>query len=306
MTSLQQKTYYDYCLHGDLPKAIRHLRKKGPQNAKDAVLLKRVIARFVKQTEHVRVASDDLLVCEVVRSYREYYREALLNLKAKTRAEVRLVKNLNEICARHNLLRSPRDINHLEITLGLAFKRRKYFALFGIVAPLRSLLIWRKQTQKRHVVPLVGGKQPVKVIFLDQFVELSWMHFATFGKRYVGGWAKEDALYCVKQSYDLKSDKFLASYLHHEAQHFSDYKSFPGLSADNLEYRAKLAELVALRRPNLKLKNIGIEARNDKSFPHNYASYRIIQDIGCIKTAKQLKERAKELLKRHSSMLRNA
>jgi hypothetical protein len=62
----------------------------------------------------------------------------------------------------------------------------------------------------------------------------------------VGGWAiKEDAnLYCNKGDYDLNSEHFKVSYLKHETIHFTDLNEYPQLSSADLEYRAKLIELM--------------------------------------------------------------
>ncbi|SHJ43145.1 hypothetical protein SAMN02745163_01951 [Clostridium cavendishii DSM 21758] len=74
---------------------------------------------------------------------------------------------------------------------------------------------------------------------------LGWLHFATMGKHYPGGWAKPEGLYYVNnenKEIDTNSIDFQVWFLKHEAQHLSDYKSFPNLKTIDLGYRAKLVE----------------------------------------------------------------
>lgn len=106
----------------------------------------------------------------------------------------------------------------------------------------------------------------------------SWLHYATFGEHYAGGWAKEDALYCVKEAYEpLDDEVFNVSFLKHEAQHFYDYEHYPNLPGYVLEYRAKLVELMEDR--GRVWEKILTQAKNDKQFPHSYASYLITENF---------------------------
>jgi len=66
-----------------------------------------------------------------------------------------------------------------------------------------------------------------------------------FGLSGTGGWSNGDGLiHCVKRHYDLESESFRVSLLKHEAQHASDQSRYPGMSSADLEYRAKLVELI--------------------------------------------------------------
>lgn len=96
------------------------------------------------------------------------------------------------------------------------------------------------------------------------------------------GWANEDGLYCNLKCYkDLEGEEFQVSYLKHEAQHLYDYKYFPGLKSKELEYRAKLVELIYSKK-HLILKKFLNDAKNDPDFPHPYASYNIIKNLSSI------------------------
>jgi hypothetical protein len=115
---------------------------------------------------------------------------------------------------------------------------------------------------------------------MDDIITMGWEEYATFGIHYPGGWATENSLYCVRKAYNLTSENFLISYLKHEAQHFADYKLYPCLSGADLEYRAKLVEIIYADKTLFKLisffiKNIGLHRDNS----HSFASYHVIKNL---------------------------
>ena len=115
---------------------------------------------------------------------------------------------------------------------------------------------------------------------MDNFITLGWEEYATIGRYYPGGWATVKALYCVKKAYDLKSEKFLISYLAHESRHFTDYKLFPKLTSTDLEYRAKLTELSLAQKTLYDLLKFFINNANyDSDNGHSVANYCAIRDL---------------------------
>lgn len=282
---------------------------RGKRTTDDRItrLQSRIRRRFIDKSERKRVGASDPLVRLLVLTYRNYYRNVLLNPSNAKRFERELFQDLQAICSDFQL--SPRKMNFetVELELKEELCKRGFFSLFGIVTPFRSLLVWRTQSRRKFRVKLVGGTQSVAVVFLKDFVELGWMHFATFGRHCVGGWAKKDALYCVARRYDLSSDKFRASYLCHEAQHFSDFKKFPKLKQVDLEYRAKLAELVASKRPVQLIRKFQQEAKDDKTLPHSYASFCVVKGLSISPSDRRRRAIAFVASKRlieHSSQLR--
>jgi len=253
----------------------------------------------------MRVDCDVPLVRGIVLAYRNYYREALLHQEGRQIWEKKLQHQVRAIAGEFGISKARRiKWNELERCLTKEFKRLGYFALFGRVSPFLSLLVWRSQKEKFFHVPLLESKQKVRVILLDQFVELGWMHFATFGRYYIGGWAKKDALYCVSQAYKRKydSEAFRVSYLTHEAQHFSDYKRFPGLAQVDLEYRAKLAELITSRDGHSLLRKFRAEARSDDALPHCFAAYKIMEGVGT-RSGSKVRQFAVDAMEEHSRSL---
>jgi hypothetical protein len=151
---------------------------------------------------------------------------------------------------------------------------------FGKVGSLFDLLICKTSVDTTYTVALINDTIQVNVIFMTGFVSLGWEEYATFGKSYPGGWTTSKSLYCVKESYDISSEHFFVSYLMHEGQHFSDINHFPKLSGADLEYRAKLIELIYTNNtlyPTLEA--FLYSAKNDKNNAHPYAAYCLIREL---------------------------
>jgi len=154
--------------------------------------------------------------------------------------------------------------------------------LLGVTSPLRELMLWRTETETRYDVELPEGRQPVTVVFMDDFASLGWAGFATCDRHHTGGWTKPDRLYAVRSAYDTGSENFRVSYLAHEAQHFFDNHRFPGLERqDRPEYRAKLAELAEADSTVYELLDgFASNVSTDTSVPHSYANGRAVDAMG--------------------------
>jgi hypothetical protein len=99
---------------------------------------------------------------------------------------------------------------------------------------------------------------------------------ATCGVAQTGGWAKPDALYAVRASYDLASEEFRVSYLAHEGQHFADYARYPMLEQPELEYRAKLTEIaLSTTTTATLLANFASLGGDSRDSPHAFAARRV-------------------------------
>lgn len=127
---------------------------------------------------------------------------------------------------------------------------------------------------------LPGGVQTCKVRLLDGFLSRSWMDALSFGEIDPGGWADGDGyINCVKSAWDLKSEAFRVSLLKHEAQHARGLEANPDVSSEELEYRAKLVELIYSSERNL-LRSFAREADpSDKCNGHAAAASRIVREF---------------------------
>jgi len=189
------------------------------------------------------------------------------------------------------------NLDEIEIVLENIFREKGYSFLGGVTSPFRGPYIWKNTLKKEFNVLLPDGEQEVVVYFISDFLMLSWAHFATMGKHYSGGWAKPEGLYYVNsgiEDIDTNSTEFQVWFLKHEAQHLSDYKLFPNLNGTNLEYRAKLIELIYNPQPYNLIEKFLNQSKNDKSLPHSYAAYSIIKQLsssifgqGCVYDKRQ-------------------
>ncbi|MGN1164786.1 MAG: hypothetical protein ACI4S4_08300, partial [Candidatus Ornithospirochaeta sp.] len=135
------------------------------------------------------------------------------------------------------------------------------------------------------------------------FVFRSWMDYLTFGRFGTRGWPSPDGtINCIEKAYDFESDRFLISLLKHEAQHTVDMREYPGINAEELEYRAKLVELHYSNNPELIQKFL-FEAESERpEDSHGAASLRIkrefegldLTDLSCVQS------KALELFNAHS------
>lgn len=159
-------------------------------------------------------------------------------------------------------------------------KSKGYHGGYGKVGSLFDFLVWKNESDTTYNVKLICDTVLVNVTFMTGFISLGWEEYATFGKYYPGGWSTSTSLFCVKESYDLKSEKFLVNYLSHEGQHFSDLKRYPKLVQKDLEYRAKLTELYFADNYIYSLIKLWINnSKYDINNAHPFANYCIIRDM---------------------------
>lgn len=173
------------------------------------------------------------------------------------------------------------DENEWEKILQLELKNRGYFSLFGKVAPYWEMMVWKDEETRTFPVRLWDNSLiSVKVVCMKDFLILGWLGYATQNRRHTGGWVKPEALYCVADSYQVSDESFQVSFLVHEAQHFVDIESYPLLYQTDLEYRAKLAELIASDKLTLKLLGSFLSAAiSSMNSPHSNAAFAIKQEF---------------------------
>jgi len=219
-----------------------------------------------------------------------------------------LYQKLCEVFDKHKInYKNCRNLDQLEKSLGHQFDKKGVYYILGSVLPYRELEIWKKQTSKIYNVKLPNKNRKVKVVFLHDFIIRGWADYATVGVSYPSGWAKKDALFCIKDAYNQRSEKFKCSYLVHETQHFDDYKHFPKLEQIDLEYRAKLAELIMSKKRTYELLDkFIVTMNNNPSSPHAYAEYCLLRDLSFGLSNKKMVRRLIEWKKISAVAIRNA
>jgi hypothetical protein len=178
------------------------------------------------------------------------------------------------------------DVEVAEAALRPRFAARGYEHLGGRTPPHLGPYVWRRTESRSFTVTLPRGEpQEVTVHLMHDFVLRGWLYWSTFGRQGAGGWFKDgepgwaDGLYCVRDRYGdpLEDDPaFRVSLLGHEAQHVADHRAHPNLTSGELEYRAKLVELIGYTSVEDRLRRFLDDARDDPEEPHPHAAHLIV------------------------------
>jgi hypothetical protein len=252
-----------------------------PANESEAELVRKFRERFVERQEVPAFAAiDDPLVKQVAGYFQSYWIDSLLDPASHDSYEMTLRKNVSAVLTEAGYELSP---DSRPRALMDAIRDRGWGFQAGRTPPLQDFILWRTTESKDYEVELSDRTQPVTVHFLDDFVSQGWANFATFGHTGTGGWANDDGLFCIRSAYDPASEEFLVSYLKHEARHYADYQLFPSLEGADLEYRAKLTELVFIGDGQGRLIEKFITHANGRSdAPHPLANWHVLNDIATI------------------------
>ena len=223
-----------FFINGDIKGAIAYMRNH--EEFKD--ILPAYVAIF-EDCEYRTFEIPDILN-DILRLYQIYFRDTFYCGLPETEAADKLLTGLKVLL---DVPDAEEDL--LTEKLQSVFEAKGYHALFGKTQGYYGPYIWRDTVSTVYRVELPGGTAEYTVNILKGFVFRSWMDYLTFGRFGTGGWASPDGtINCVEQAYDFESERFLVSLLKHEAQHTVDMKQFPGITPAELEYRAKLVELI--------------------------------------------------------------
>jgi len=211
----------------------------------------------------------------VLHAYQRYWRAVMTHAQTPRDAEATLLAALNAMPAMAGAA-DKASLDSVSEYVVTAIEKEGLHALTGKTEPLYELMIWKREEVKNYDVALPENPVNVKVVFLEDFASPGWAGYATCGVAQTGGWAKPDALYAVKSSYDLGSESFRVSYLAHEGQHFSDYGKYPMLEQPELEYRAKLTEIaLADTTTDELLKGFESQGGDSREVPHAFANRKV-------------------------------
>lgn len=212
---------------------------------------------------------DRILLC-----YQQYFRDVFYLHKANAEAELleKLQKELNLPNA------APTAVTE-EMTR--RFNAQGYQLLCGKTNGYYGPYVWKETVPTAFEVELPETTSTYRVNMLRGFVMRSWMDYLTFGEKGTGGWTAPDGtINCVENAYDITGEQFQVSLLKHEAQHAEDCKRWPNIQPHELEYRAKLVELIYAKETNLleKFCREAVAERTDDS--HAVAAVRIKREMG--------------------------
>ena len=281
-----------FFLNGDIKGAIAYMRNH--EEFKD--ILPAYIAIF-ENCEYRTYEIPDMLN-DILRLYQVYFRDTFYCGLPEREAADKLLTQLKA------LLDMP-DAEEALLTeqLQSAFEAEGYHALFGKTQGYYGPYVWKDTVPAVYSVELPEGTAQYTVNILRGFVFRSWMDYLTFGRFGTGGWASPDGtINCIEQAYDFESERFLVSLLKHEAQHTVDMKQFPGITPTELEYRAKLVELIYFNDVGLLQKFLSAADESRPNDSHAIASARLKREFADTdqKNLPHIQTRALELPHAHT------
>ena len=273
MRTFEKDTLRGIIVKRNLRAAMTYLE----QFPETATLYQKSVALY--QQEHYLTYDVDAELNEILLAYQKYYRDAFyLELPAEEAAQ-RLRERLAE------LFRAASDasLDELEEMAGTAFRQKSFHALMGRTSGYYGPYIWKVEELKHYKVELPEGEQDYAVKFLDGFIMKSWLDYISFGE--TGGWSNGDGLiHCVRAAYDLESEDFQVSLLKHEAQHAMDQARYKDITNEELEYRAKLVELIYSRERRMLERFVSQADVTKTDNGHGLAAERIVRGFEiCLK-----------------------
>ena len=264
--------FHGYLIKGNITDAIQYLSRFPEQSE----LYQKYLSVFEKEVYPVFEADSSLN--EILMIYQKYYRDVFyLRIDTERATEVMRSRFMHLF----NIDNPNMQLSDIEESkIAKMFQERSYYFLGGKTGGLWGPYIWKTTESKTYDVELPDGRQPYLVKFLDGFISKSWLDYISFGEIGTGGWTDGDGIiHCVKSSYDFEDESFTVSLLKHEAQHAMDLSQYPHMSSEDLEYRAKLVELIYSSKRNL-LQQFFHEADTTKEDNgHSLAANRIIQEF---------------------------
>ncbi len=272
-------------LQGDSVSALQALRAvpASDYSRADADYRACMLGRFDRAAPpYLAGGVEDPFAHDVLRTYQDYWWRALAAPTRRDVLAVQLEQRLRALLGASAA--TAADMDALEALLAKELERRGFHALLGWTMPLRELMVWRKQDTRRVNVALPEGQHTVEVEYLDDFISRGWSFYGRCERGSAGGWATDRKLSAVVPAYrkdgGLESEAFQVVFLGHETQHFADQNRFPGMASWELEYRAKLVELIQGETVSAKRLRGFITAQgDDPDSPHTYANKRLVADL---------------------------
>ncbi|WP_338731463.1 hypothetical protein [Mangrovimonas cancribranchiae] len=247
--------------------------------------------RFITKEETIENVSGNKVIDDISNIYREYWRTELLKEASEIRTDSFLYHNLAEYLLSNSLTKLSKDSLQKtiknDVELKKIIEKEGFKAKFMYRDRLQDLIIWDSESSEKYEVSLPKDTIITTVKFIQNYVLNGYDDYATFGSSQVGGWAEKESatLYCNTNEYDLNSELFKISYLKHESLHFTDLNEYPNLSSTDLEYRAKIIELMFCSEATIydriaQFLN-GADSEN-RSHAHAYANYSLIKNLSKI------------------------
>jgi len=273
-------SYFNMVYSGDLTGA-QALFDENPEDRGTKLLGDQFRARFVDQTSSIdfsRLKAPK--VREIAEIFQSYWRDGLMQVASLEDLNASLMKNLDEILRSEGISSDLEDEDELWENIEIYIRAQGYSALSGRTPPFYELVIWMDNQTGIEEIDLKDGVIEVPITTISDFVSYGWMSFSSYGMTRIGGWAEADGLYCPCDYYDKSDDQYRLSFLKHEGRHYADFKLYPQLKAPDLEYRAKLTELVYAEEAVYDLlARFTATANKIDNAPHPLANWYVIDGM---------------------------
>ncbi len=269
-SGFDKSRYKGYLVCADIRGALDYLDACG-ETARAQALRQRLVSPPGSQ-------SGIILADRIIDAYHRYFQNCFAPVDATTAPKTREPAARNELEKElRMILHQPdRSLDDLEQALTGIFNDLGLSYLGGRTCGYYGPYIWRETAETTYEVEIPSGKEHVVVHWMDGFISRSWLDWLSGGEYGAGGWAGSGGLYCVKSAYkgELETPTFTISFLKHEAQHQADYR-YGEMSARDLEYRAKLVELIFYQDPSFLHALLASGDPSDKDNSHAYAAAMI-------------------------------
>jgi hypothetical protein len=264
-------TFKSFLWKGQLRDAVDYLRGF---KEKEEVLSKYI--NIFNEGQYL-IRTNNEVIYGIDKIYQEYYKDIFWRGVEKDDAEKELFRSLKEYSmdSSHSMIDDD-----IENEIAKIVTKEGYQYLGGDTSGWYGPYIWKDSTRVTYEVELPNSIEQFTIIMMDGFISRSWLDYISFGITGTGGWiGKDGTLYCVKSVYDIESKEFNISFLKHEAQHGYDIKNFPGISNVDLEYRAKLVELIYWPDDKKMLEVLGEADNTNPDNGHSIAAHRIVTEM---------------------------
>lgn len=278
---MNQEIYFGFIVKGDLHGAIDYVKQFPEQTD--------LYNRFMSVFEHEQYTTYkiDADLNNILLAYQQYYRDAFYLCIGREQAADKLRDRLAALLGIADKQIKLCDFEQNQ--LADMFLSRGLHFLGGQSSGYYGPYVWRSTESASYNVELPDGVQTYTVKLLDGFLTRSWIDYLSFGEIGPGGWADHNGcINCVKSAWDFDSERFRVSLLKHEAQHAMDLQRDKNMSSEDLEYRAKLVELIYSKERNLLNAFSRESDATDQSNGHAMAAYRIMKGYADVLGADQM------------------
>ncbi|QSE98956.1 hypothetical protein [Fulvivirga lutea] len=282
--SIPYKKIFAYGLDANVQPALNILDSisYSQLNDEDSIFKYEFEQRFKYENDRGKYQVDNEKIDQLYSMFRSYWRQSMLNPEETFDGQLAgqvvpfLLRNFPEMQGK----RPSRDSIGFILSSFITSEGLHTRSKVDRVGRLPDLPIWQNEQDTLITVNLPEESFEVEVVFMQDFISYGWSSYATLNNRRSGGWAEQNKLFCAIKLYDLNSEDFRVSFLAHEARHLVDMKLFPKLKSPDLEYRAKLTELILAKETLFDTVESFINDANANSEnSHPLANYYVIHHL---------------------------